>query len=255
LEVFGLFQIASVSGLFCGQIFPELVELPEAELGGLPMMAGRGFGHCGIVNQPGLTEDFRRQTMLASRPPGMCGGLPIAFQLVEASQRVLIPDLLDRPPGRRQGRVRRTELALIEGEDGGACGAVRFSGARPGFDGLVISAAAGEPFREAAVATLGVRDVPGTAEEPRSLAEVVAARSPHHLRRFRLATEFKGDSSRLVPLLALAVEREGASLVTFLLSHLSRADEIASAHQSSLQPLLGASCEQELRQRPYDECA
>jgi hypothetical protein len=44
-EVFDFLRIGVASGVLCGQVFSQLVELPEPQLGGLSMVAGRRFGH------------------------------------------------------------------------------------------------------------------------------------------------------------------------------------------------------------------
>ena len=86
----------SASGLLCGQVFSELVELTKPQLGGFLMMAGRGFGHRRVVYQTGLAKDLRGETVFARRPPRVSGGLPVALQLVQPRQRLV--DLRPVPP-------------------------------------------------------------------------------------------------------------------------------------------------------------
>ena len=237
------------------QVFAEFVELPEPQLGGFSMMAGRGFGHRRVVYQTGLAKDLRSQTVLARRPPRVGCGLPVALQFVQPRQRSLITNLFYRPPGSWEGRVRRAELALVQGEDGCAGGSLRLAGSRPRLDGFVVTAAAGEPFGETTITALGGGDVSGAAEQASRLTEMVAARPPQHLCGLCLSAQFESDSRRLVPLLALSVECKGPSFITLFRSHLCSADEVAAAHQGSLQPLLWAAAKQKLGQRPDDDPA
>jgi hypothetical protein len=77
----------------------------DAKLSGFLMVSSCRLGNGGLMDEAGLAENLGSLFVFACRAPGVCGGLPIALDLVETGEGAVVTSLLDGSSRYRQGGV------------------------------------------------------------------------------------------------------------------------------------------------------
>jgi len=105
----------------------------------------------------------------------VCGGLPIALDLVETGEGAVVTSLLDGSSRHRQGGVGRAELTFLQCDHRSARRPLGFACPHPRFYRFVVSPTTGQPLGEISLAALCCRDISGSPEQTGRLRQVVAA--------------------------------------------------------------------------------
>ena len=157
------------------------------------------------MNEAGLAENLGRMFVFACRAPGVRGGLPIALDLVETGEGVVVSGLLDGSSRRRQGGVGRAELTLLQRDHRGARSPLGFARPHPRLDSFVVAPSTGQPLGEISLAALCGRNISGSPEKTGRLGQVVASGASEQVAGLAVVAKLERGSRCLTPGLSLAV--------------------------------------------------